>query len=243
MHRIGKIAAALLLSWCPAAGALTVEFHGAVDGQGSFVVPPELAGVISIGDPVSGRFSYDPSTADSDPAPTLGLYVHRDPRFLLEVTLGGAHISTDPDDPELSIQILNDHPIGIAPNGIDRFGVISRSQTAISPSAVVPGQLHFFLSDLTETALDTDQIPSTLPDLGPLPPDRHALAQGQVATSTGAFPQVFVNFSITEWHVVPEPSGLALSSLALAPLLGSSTRAPRRSARCTAPGSGAARPR
>jgi hypothetical protein len=165
--------------------------HGSSDSSpGSrFLTCPGLSGLVALGDPVTGSFLYDPGTRDSDPTATRGLYVHRDPQFLLEVTLGGVSISTDPSNPELWIQVLNDQPLGIAPSGIDRFDIISRAQTALSPSTVIPGQLHILLSDPTKSAFSSDELPTTLPNLSDFAPIGTPFAPGQVATLTGQTPR------------------------------------------------------
>lgn len=214
------IRAALLLTILSASGPaaaipVTVEFRGQVAGP-SFIIPPSLIGVLAIGDPVFGRFSYETTTPDSDADATRGLYVHRDPRFRLEVTLGGAQISTDPANPELWIQILDDHPLGISPDGIDRFDVISRHQTLLSPSEIVPAQLHLLLSDLSKTVFSSDALPAIPPDLDRFAPIGQPFAQGQVATLSGESPAIFVNFSVTSWTVVPEPAPALLLGMMLA---------------------------
>lgn len=176
----------------------TVEFEGVVEAQ-SLTLPAELWEHIRPGDPVRGRFSYSPAMGDSNPSPHFGRYVHYSPRFLLEVRLGSASISTDPESPHLIIQVLDDARIGIAPDGIDRFDVISVRQTALRPSKLAPGQLHLLMADWTRQVFASDALPAEPPPLERFATEPRPRA-GQVATTTGQAPQIFVNFRVDAWR-------------------------------------------
>jgi uncharacterized protein (TIGR03382 family) len=73
--------------------------------------------------------------------------------------------------------------------------------------------LQLFLVDPSHSVFQSDAIPATVPDLALFapPPPLFFHAQGQLTTETGAPVQVFVNFNVTEWHVVPEPLPATLS--------------------------------
>jgi len=197
---------ALLLLFCVAslsAAPVEIRFSGTVGGT-SFLIPPALQSMVGPGSPVMGRFAYDDEAKDTDPSATRGLYVYRDPAYRLEVQLGQVYVATHPQNPELYIQILNDFVTDTAPQGIDQFDVISQYQTALLPSAVVPGQLQIQLSGLGRTVFTSDALPQTLPSLNVSTPAGQPYAQGQVATLTNQFPGVLINFSIDQWERVME---------------------------------------
>jgi hypothetical protein len=215
----------VLTSPCLATAAvITVEFTGEVLGHGSFLPPPASAGSLAPGDPVHGTFRYDTGALD-----TYYWDSHQSqstsPLNFLEVTLGAVHVGPDTAnriDPSTWLQILDDFPyapLGGAP--IDRFGVFTRAVLASSSTPIETLHLQFFLTDQTHSVFDSEAIPTTLPDISAFdpPPPLAPNTQGQLTTETGAPIQVFVNFTVTEWHVVPEPVGGVLSSAAALLLL------------------------
>src|SRR5258705_12994668 len=117
---IAGVVATIAFPFVATATVVTVDFSGEVL-PAAFLIPPELAGSLSPGDAVAGRFRYDTDRADQNPDPQIGQYVYTDPQFSLEVTLGQAHLATDPASPWLWIQILDGAPLGIAPEGLDVF--------------------------------------------------------------------------------------------------------------------------
>ena len=215
-----RIVLAFALIWATHANAIsvTVEFEGTVSS--ARFTDEALVGLVKRDDPVRGKFTYDTETRDSDPQPTRGLYVHTSPEFRLELNVGSAFIQTDPADPELWIQILDNHPLGIAPDGLDRFDVISRSQTPIWPSSTVPGQLQILLSDSTNSVFDSDALPIVPPPIDAFNPQGAPFAQGQIATLSNQDPTIFINFGVDAWRVVPQATPLPEPSSLLIFLLG-----------------------
>jgi hypothetical protein len=210
----GRLGLATLtaLFWAIAVSAAPVEirFSGSVAG-GSFVVPPALQSLVRPGSPVLGRFAYDTDAPDTDTAATRGLYHFRDPAYRLEVQLGQVYVATDPENPELLIQVLNNHVMPEAPRGFDRLDVISRFQTALVPSAVVPGHFQLQLVNPAGTVFRSDALPATVPALSHFAFPGQAL--GQVATRSGRYPGIFMTFSIDAWEAVPVAPEPATASL------------------------------
>jgi len=70
---------ALVIALPAGAELETIDYQAQV-----VVVPSDLSSTVSVGDPVSGRFRFETTTADTDPDPTVGFY----PGAVHQITLG-----------------------------------------------------------------------------------------------------------------------------------------------------------
>jgi hypothetical protein len=81
-----------------------------VDDPGGF-----LGGAINVGDTVKGRYIYESTTPDTNPAPTVGDYQHTIPPFGIRLRVGGLVFRTDPSNVDFLVENVNDHAPGIPP--------------------------------------------------------------------------------------------------------------------------------
>ena len=70
-----------------------------------------LEGKIQINDSITGKYTYDSETPDSEPDPKLGYYKYNSSTFGIEIKAGGFIFKTDPSDVNFEIQIYNDYLI------------------------------------------------------------------------------------------------------------------------------------
>ena len=68
-----------------------------------------LAGVISQGDVITGRYVYDLTTEDTNSLPTVGDYFHTATPFGITLDAGGFLFRTDPNNVNFLVEIVNDH--------------------------------------------------------------------------------------------------------------------------------------
>mgnify|MGYP001099493399 CR=1 FL=1 len=69
-----------------------------------------LGGKIKTGDIIAGTYTYDSSTLDSNPSPSVGDYQHFDPPAGIFLSVGGFDFQTDPANVYFLIEVANDHP-------------------------------------------------------------------------------------------------------------------------------------
>ncbi len=166
------------------AALVEIRFEGVVTGEiGSPILPSRLDQRIAPGTSVLGRVRYDTATPDSNPAASHGWYVHRDPRHLLELQIGGLRVATNRRNPELIVQILDGHPVPAHGGPIDRFAIYSRSNTRIGSTRARPSTIDLVIG--YGEFLDSDALPS-VPGFELSPdPTRFPRIHGQISTFTG----------------------------------------------------------
>lgn len=193
-----------------------VEFEGFVEGPPlGLEVPRSLGRKIMPGTPIVGRFRYDSSTPDSFDSPTEGRYIHRDPRFGLDLRIGRNRVSTSLRNPELWVQILSDAFVPAYGSTVDRFAVYSRSNTRIGSTRVRPSTIDLVLDSPFLPEIRSDALRDFLPAFSGSGTFDRPPIRGQISTYTGVSPSLFVNFEVTRWSVVPEPSTGVLLGIGL----------------------------
>lgn len=195
------------------ASTVIASFEGRVLG-GSFEVPPEVVGLVAVGSRVHGTFRYETAALDSDATPTRGDYA-QPPGLGIDITLGSAHVGTDPAATDFFVQVLDEHPLpGYSADPVDRLGLISRnSNSVLSPSSTPPNQLHIFF-EAPWLTIGSDSLHEFVEALlaGEI-----RNGAGQVATTAGQLPTIFINFSVDSVRLIqtPEPSSIALLGFGL----------------------------
>ena len=200
--------AVLLVGGHTGAATIIVGFEGAISSSGSFSEP---TGNFSQGDLLSGTWTLDTATADTDPDNTRGEYAQSGaPAF--EINIGSHSFETN----TMTIQILDNHTLGIGT--IDAYDVFGSSATSTVAGLTID-QMQITLRDTVVPldALSSDAIPSTAPN--PLSFDQVGQAAGQITGNFGASGNTFfMNLEITSTRTVPEPGSSALFILGLGTL-------------------------
>jgi hypothetical protein len=160
---IAAVAACLLLLASPGAQAspdvpISINFTAEVwDVDDDF---NHLGGAISVGDTITGSYTYDAATPDSNPDPTVGRYLYTSPPYGIRVDAGGFVFQTDPSNVDFEIEILNDRDSPAR----DYYVVTGRHGLPLSNGASVDS-IQWQLDDPTATALSSDALPTVPPTL------------------------------------------------------------------------------
>jgi hypothetical protein len=183
-----------------------IGFSGHVQPERrSLALPPQLAGSIALGDPVTGRFRWDSEAFPESLRPGEGWY----PAELFEVTVAGISFVADPDGPAARVQILNDFTLGTHPQGTDRI-LVQRFFTGPweDPArAIGPSFMELFFEDPSKTILDSNALPEAFPPLAAFNAPFGEIEAEQDVTKPPM--TLYIGFTIEEVHL-PEPAGLLL---------------------------------
>ncbi len=195
--------ALLLISGSVHAVPIRVDFTGSISFAGSFLDP---TGLLTQGDPLTGFWELETTTPDTDPVASRGSYAQSgSPVFHIDI---GGHLF---QDNTITIQILDDHTIGIGT--IDAYDVLGAGTATSSIAGFSALNMQITLRD-TQIPLDaitSDALPTTAPD--PSSFDQVGQAEGQL-TGTFMGEQFFVNLMIESTSVV-EPGSLGLLTIGL----------------------------
>jgi hypothetical protein len=150
----------LVLCSSLAEGALiTIQIEGVVDNvtdEGNY-----LEGKIKPGDAITGWYTYDTSTLDSNPIPQVADYLHHAAPCGISLTVGGFEFKTDPANVNFLVEIINDYTSG----GLqDNYGLISYNNLLLS-NGVLVDSIYWSLTDFSATALSSTGLPTTAPVL------------------------------------------------------------------------------
>ena len=120
-----------------------------------------LGGAINVGSIITGEYTYESTTPDSNPLPTVGDYWHSTPPFGIMINAGGFVFKTDPDDVDFLVEICNDHGL---PTPTDNYLLRSYNNLPL-PGGIIVEHISWQLDDPTATALSSDTLPTAPPVL------------------------------------------------------------------------------
>lgn len=174
---------------------ITIEIEGSVE----YVHDPagHLEGKIKPGDTIIGTYTYDLLTPDSEPSAYAGLYEHHSPPAGISLNVGNFNFTTDPDNVDFVVAILNDYPPALK----DQFWIRSYNNLPLPNGAVVDG-ISWQLDDPTGTAISGTALPTGPPVLN------------QWESIFGL--EIHIQKSLVRAHVtsaIPEPATLLLLGL------------------------------
>jgi hypothetical protein len=151
-----------VISFCakPAKATLiTIEIAAVVDSLrdgGDY-----LEGKIKPGDIITGLYTYESTTPDSNPIPQVADYLHRAAPCGISLTVGGFEFKTDPANVDFLVEIINDSTSG----GLhDAYGLISYNNLALRNGTLVDS-ISWWLTDTSASALSSSELPSIAPVL------------------------------------------------------------------------------
>jgi len=157
----------LLLMLCVLLGAVsptsatwvTIYIEGVVDtvhDYGNY-----LEGQINVGDPITGYYTYDTDTLDTNPIMQVADYEYYSQPSGATLVVGGIDFGTDLTNVSFVMELINDYVSGSLH---DSFGWISYNNIS-NPIGLSLGQLSWWLRDDTATALSGTGLPVASPVL------------------------------------------------------------------------------
>jgi hypothetical protein len=168
-----------------------------------------LDGLIHVGDNITGYYSYDADTLDSNPLPDVGDYLHNSAPAGIFLTIGPFEFKTDPENVDFVVEIENDYPW--IDTDINWDGYLLRSYNNLSLSnGTVVNHISWQLDDFSGNALSNDSLPTTAPVLEDYPDSW----TGLIITG-GDRDSMQIISSINSVELVPEPSTILLLGLAI----------------------------
>ncbi|UCG47702.1 MAG: PEP-CTERM sorting domain-containing protein [Phycisphaerales bacterium] len=174
-----------------------------------------LGGAVQKGDIMTGAYTYDTSTPDSQRGPRDGQYLYHSPPFGIELKVGRLEFRTDPDNVNFRILMRNDY--WRAGSDAPEDYVFIRSVNNLLSPIEVPIDHEIWLMLIGDSgAISCDALPATSPVLSDwstasvtiLRPSKPNQAQ-----------QFLIQGYWTDAFVIPEPATLALLGLGALALL------------------------
>ena len=157
------LAVLLLASGIPKANAelITIGIQAKVDG----VIDDGpgagyLEGKIDVNDIITGYYTYESTTLDSNPSSQVGDYWHYNSTAGIFLTVGGFEFQTDPANVDFLVEIVNDNVW----TETDAYSLRSYKNLPISNGALVD-YIFWELQDSTMMAISDDALPILPPDL------------------------------------------------------------------------------
>jgi hypothetical protein len=138
-------------------GIITIKFEGIVTN----VDDPEnaLGGSITVDEIITGKYTYNARTKDSDPSTERGSYLYTSSPYGIEVNAGEIVFKTDPNFVEFNIDIVN-----MPPGDWDGYSLASNHNLPLSDTLNVDG-IYWILFNESGTAFSSDALPTTALDL------------------------------------------------------------------------------
>ncbi|MGA2916207.1 MAG: PEP-CTERM sorting domain-containing protein [Sedimentisphaerales bacterium] len=197
--RISVLAAILLCCIClpVQADLITIGLTGKIiradDPQNVF------GGQIQWGDTVTGTYTYDTSTPDSEPLdPSAGVYWHYNTPCGVSVTINNFIFQTNPNNIRFKVGIGDNYP-----SFGDIYNFISYNNSPL-PNGTSIDTIVWQITDSTGTALSSDALPTTAPNL-----DDWNMDYGLSITGPRGW-DYLLRADITSVMLIPEPTTLLL---------------------------------
>jgi len=139
---------------------VTISIEAVVDtveDEGNY-----LEGQILPGNIITGYYTYESTTPDSNPLLNGGRYEYLTPPYGIFLSVGGFDFQTDPANVDFILEITNDYP----PN--DDYLVRSYSNIPL-PNGTLVERISWWLNDDSGAALVSTELPVTAPVLSNWP--------------------------------------------------------------------------
>jgi hypothetical protein len=155
------------------------------------------------GDWITGFYTYDSSTQDSNPSVSMSLYQYAIAPYGMLVTAGSITFQTDPTNVNFEIGLVDNYAGGT----LDSYEVTSHNNLQLN-SAITVGDLHWQLNDYSGKAISSDALPSTAPDLSKWQSNSLSVVGGSDEKT-----QFLISGHITSSYLIPEPATLFLLAI------------------------------
>ncbi|MGA1840274.1 MAG: hypothetical protein ACMUIU_06570 [bacterium] len=119
-----------------------------------------LGGVVEVGDIITGEYTYESTTPDTNPLPTVGDYWHTTSPYGISLEVNGLVFETDHSDVEFIVEICNNH------GTLQDDNYLLRSYNNLQlPGGIIVEHIAWQLDDPTGTALSSEALPIDPPIL------------------------------------------------------------------------------
>lgn len=190
--------------------ALTLGCFGATQAQAELVtytftgevslVDAGIASEFSVGEAVTGTYTFESTTPDSDGSANIGSYLNAVTAF--SANIGGDYPITLDNSSEIRVRNNN-------PN--DSYSVDITDPMAATVNGLDLSLFSIFVSDPDATVFASDALPVTLPELS----EFETVLNVSFFTDGGSAPLEELNFRLTLLQEIPEPSSVALAAFTL----------------------------
>jgi len=119
-----------------------------------------LEGNVNVGDTITGSYTYDSTTPDSNPSETVGDYRYFSAPYGVTLSAGGFVFKTDPSSVYFCVEVGNNHLY----QTWDHYLFRSYNNLTLS-NGVLVDVIDWQLYDDSGTALLSDELPTTPPIL------------------------------------------------------------------------------
>jgi hypothetical protein len=170
-----------------------------------------LQGKVSVGSKISGTYTYDTNTPDTNPVIDVGDYLHYTSPCGVSLTVGGITFKSNLDNTMFKLGVTNGNP-GIAR---DSYGIRSFYNSLILDGIQVD-ELSWALLDFSGTALSSADLPTTAPVLSDWGNDNTLYLGGGIGGTPPCYTYTFsIGAEVTSAFLIPEPASLLIFSFGL----------------------------
>lgn len=117
-----------------------------------------LEGAVNAGDFITGQYTYESTTTDTNVLSSVGDYRHYSAPYGISLDLNGLVFKTDETNVEFLVEIANDH------YAKDNY-LLRSYQNQSLPGGIAVDHISWQLDDPTQTALNSDALPTDPPVL------------------------------------------------------------------------------
>ena len=192
------LAISVMMSACANAELVTISISAEVNNVED--IGNVFGGAIQSGDIITGYYTYDSDTSDTNPSTTVADYWQTSIASEFMLSVKGLEFRTDASNPNFLLEIVNDNTVG----GLhDAYGVVSYENVVLTGGTIVE-VIYIGMTDYTATALlDTS-----------LPIDAPTLSDWEVKELCIETSRVFrIDASLTSIELVPEPASIFLIAI------------------------------
>ncbi|MCJ7777768.1 MAG: PEP-CTERM sorting domain-containing protein [Sedimentisphaerales bacterium] len=167
-----------------------------------------LEGKVGVNDIITGSYTYDTATPDTNPATDAGEYFHYNTPCGVVLNLEGFVFTTDFDNIRFLMGIANDYP----GHPGDGYWFNSYNNLQLSNGAEVEN-ISWQLDDYGGTALSSTALPTTAPVLSDWDYNNLILGGGMGGTPPCYEKTFYIEAEVTSTILIPEPTSLFLFGL------------------------------
>ena len=210
--RLWKIIFAVLIlcafSLNSSAEIITIGIEARVDNVEDY--DNLLEGKVTVGSLITGTYTYDTSTLDTNPASDIGDYFHYNVPCGIVLNLEDFVFTTDFNNVKFLVEIAN-----VSSGFSDTYLIRSYNNLPLD-NGVQVDDISWQLEDNTGTALSNTELPITAPVLSDWQYDNNLVITGGIGGTPPCYEKTFaIAADVTSAVLIPEPMSLFLFGLGL----------------------------